>query len=146
MAQEMYKHDALLHLLWAIAQADTTLGDDLYSGVSSLEDIYYEKVAKAEGITIDFSDLAAKRKELGYDQERIISEALKATNGCGREWRTKVYGYMVRMSLESHEGSLNSEGEKTKISDKEYALYSRARKYFGLTEDEDDRIWSLTKA
>ena len=42
--QEMYKHDALLHLLWIVASANTTTDDEKYGAVSSVEDEYYEKV------------------------------------------------------------------------------------------------------
>ena len=145
MAQEMYKHDAFLHLLWALAEADYDNLDDLYSGVSSLEDEYYEKIKNAEGITISFSDMAAKRKELGYDKERIINEALKATNGCGREWRTKVYGYMWRMALKSWEGEFYDDWSKAKVSTNEHALIKQAGSYFGITEAEDDKCIELTK-
>jgi hypothetical protein len=42
--QEMYKHDALLHLMWIVASANTTTDDEKYGAVSSVEDEYYEKV------------------------------------------------------------------------------------------------------
>ena len=145
MAQEMYKHDAFLHLLWALAEADTDKDDNLYDGVSSLEDEYYEKIKNAEDITISFSDMAAKRKELGYDRERIINEALKATNGCGREWRAKVYGYMWRMALKSWEGEFYDDWSANNVSKNEYALIKQARSYFRITEDEDDKCIELTK-
>jgi hypothetical protein len=140
MAQEMYKHDALLHLLWEVAIADFT-DDDL---VTSIEDEYYEKVKKAEGITISFTEINDKRKELMPEigSDGIINEALKATNGCGREWRTKVYGYMWRMALKS--GGDVSIGE-TNVTSNEYALIKKAGKYFGITEEEVDKAIELTR-
>lgn len=147
MAQEMYKHDALLHLLWSVACADSTSDDEKYGAVSTAEDEYYEKVKKAEGINISFEEIADKRKALrkSIGSEGIINEALKATNGCGREWRTKVYGYMWRMALKSWEGEYYSDGDKAKVSDNEYAIIKRARAYFGITEEEDDKAIELTK-
>jgi hypothetical protein len=147
MSQEMYKHDALLHLLWSIASADSTSDDEKYGSVSSVEDEYYEKVKKAEGINISFGEISDKRSALrkSIGSEGIINEALKATNGCGREWRTKVYGYMWRMALKSWEGEYYSDGDKSKVSDNEYAIIKRARAYFGITEEEDDKCIKLTK-
>ena len=103
--QEMQKHDALLHLLWIVASANTTTDDEKYGAVSSVEDEYYEKVKKAEGINISFSEIRDKRSLLreSIGTNGILNEALKATNGCGREWQTKVYGYMWRMALKSWE-------------------------------------------
>ena len=147
MAQEMYKHDALLHLLWAMAKADATLDDEKYVAVSSAEDDYYEKVRDAEGIDISFSEIADKRKALRntIGSEGIINEALKATNGCSREWRTRVYGYMWRMALKSWEGEYYSDGDKRKVSVNEKALINKARDYFGISEEEDDKCIELTK-
>jgi hypothetical protein len=144
MAQEMYKHDALLHLLWSVASADATSDDEKYGAVSNAEDEYYEKVKKAEGINISFGEIADKRKALrnSIGSEGIINEALKATNGCGREWRTKVYGYMWRMALKSGEHA--SVGE-TNVSPREYAILKKAKAYFGITEEEDAKCISLTK-
>jgi len=146
MAQEMYKHDALLHLLWAVAQADTTSDDQKYGNtVSSLEDEYYEKVKKAEGIDISFTEIAEKRKALkdsiGYDG--IINEALKATNGCGKEWKAKVIVYMIMMSNRSWGGDYTVNGEKINISDSEFEFITKARKCFGLTEEEEKKGWNL---
>lgn len=145
MAQEMYKHDALLHLLWAVAQADTTSDDQKYGNtVSSLEDEYYEKVKKAEGIDISFSEIADKRaalrKTIGSDG--IINEALKATNGCSKEWKAKVIVYMIMMSNKSW-GGRYLDGEKLNISESESAIYNRAREVFGLTEEEEEKGWDL---
>lgn len=147
MAQEMYKHDALLHLLWAMAKADSTSGDEKYGAVSSAEDEYYEKVKKAEGIDISFKEIREKRVALreSIGDEGIINEALKATNGCSREWRTKVYGYLWRMALKSWEGEYYSDGDKRDVSANEKALINKAREYFGITEEEDNNCIKLTK-
>ena len=147
MAQEMYKHDALLHLLWAVASADATSDDEKYGAVSSAEDDYYEKVKAAEGINISFGEIADKREALRdtIGSEGIINEALKATNGCSREWRTRVYGYMWRMALKSWEGQYYDDGDKRKVSVNERALINKARDYFGITEEEDDKCIELTK-
>jgi hypothetical protein len=135
MAQEMYKHDALLHLLWAVAIADRTPDDEKYGAVSSAEDEYYEKIRKDEGINISFGEIADKREALikSIGAEGIINEALKATNGCSREWRIKVLGYMMGMSFKSKE--VQDNGMKTQ-SRKESAIIERAGEYFGLTMDE----------
>ena len=140
MAQEMYKHDALLHLLWQVAISDYT-GSDL---VADIEDEYYEKVKKAEGITISFSEINDKMNELlpEIGKDGIINEALKATNGCGREWRTKVYGYMWRMAIKSGD---YDEFTGSNVTTNEYALIKKAGKYFGITEDEDDKAMELTR-
>lgn len=147
MAQEMYKHDALLHLLWAVASADATSDDEKYGAVSSAEDDYYEKVKAAEGINISFGEISDKREALRdtIGSEGIINEALKATNGCSREWRTKVYGYMWLMALKSWEGEYYSDGDQRKVSVNEKALINKARDYFGITEEEDDKCIELTK-
>ena len=143
----MFKNDALLHLLWSVASADSTSDDEKYGAVSSVEDEYYEKVKKAEGIDISFTEIADKRaalrKTIGSDG--IINEALKATNGCGREWKTKVYGYMWRMALKSWEGEYFSDGDKSEVSDNEYTIINRARAFFEITEEEDDKCIKLTK-
>ena len=141
----MYKHDALLHLLWAVAQADTTSDDQKYGNtVSSLEDEYYEKVKKAEGIDISFSEIADKRaalrKTIGSDG--IINEALKATNGCSKEWKAKVIVYMIMMSNKSW-GGRYLDGENLNISESESAIYNRAREVVGLTEEEEEKGWDL---
>ena len=140
MAQEMYKHDALLHLLWQVAISDYT-GSDL---VADIEDEYYEKVKKAEGITISFSEINDKMNELlpEIGKDGIINEALKATNGCGREWRTKVYGYMWRMALKSGD---YDKFTGSNVTTNEYALIKKAEKYFGITEDEADKAMELTR-
>lgn len=143
MAQEMYKHDALLHLLWAMAVVDGKKdANGEWELVTDDEDEYYEKVKKAEGITISFSEINDKLKKLVpvIGKDGVINEALKATNGCSREWRTKVYGYMWRMALKSNEGHQDN----SNCSDNEYALIKKARDYFELTEEEDDRAIDLT--
>ena len=141
--QEMYKHDALLHLLWSVAQADSTSDDEKYGAVSSIEDEYYEKVKKAEGINISFTEIADKRAALRktIGSEGIINEAIKATNGCSKEWKAKVIVYMIRMACKSWEGRYKSDGEKLEISENEYAIYNRAREVFGLTEEEEAKGW-----
>lgn len=147
MAQEMYKNDALLHLLWSVATADSTIDDEKYGAVSSLEDEYYEKVKKVEGIKITFGEIADKREVLrnNIGTIGIINEALKATNGCGREWRVKVYGYMWRMALKSWEGQYYSDGDPRQVSKNEKAIIDKAREYFGITKEEDENCISLTK-
>jgi hypothetical protein len=147
MAQEMYKHDALLHLLWAVAKADSTEGDELYGAVSTAEDAYYEKVKKAEGIDISFTEIKEKRRKLIAEigNDGIIEEALKATNGCSREWRTKVYGYLWLMALKSWEGQFYKDGDKRKVSVNEKAIINRAKEYFGITEEEDSKCIELAK-
>ena len=69
MAQEMSKHEALLHLLWAVSQADSTSDDEKFGATSSIEDEYYEKVKKAEGIDISFDVINEK-----LDGVPILSE------------------------------------------------------------------------
>jgi hypothetical protein len=148
MAQEMYKHDALLHLLWAVAKADSDSEDEKYGAVSSIEDAFYEKVKKAEGIDISFEVITDKRKELRktIGSDGIIKEALKATNGCSKEWKAKVIVYMIKMANKSWEGRYTSEGDKLKISANESAIYNRAREVFRLTDEEEKKGWDLVKA
>ena len=146
MAQEMYKHDALLHLLWAVAAADSIAKGELGEAwVTSSEYEFYEKVRKAEGIDIDLDVIYAKRNKLSAElgDDGLFNEALKATNGCGREWKTKVYGYMWRMANRSWEGEMWSDGKKT-ISEKEFPLLQKAAKYFGVNE-ELDKALALTQ-
>ena len=147
MAQEMYKHDALMHLVYIVAKADAPITNEWSSEVSNEEIEYFDKIKKAEGISLDFSDFIDKRISLGKKDgwDSILEEALKATNGCGRAWRTKVYGYMWRMALKSWEGEYSSGGDKSKVSDNEYAIIKRARNYFKITDEEDDKAIALTK-
>ena len=113
--------------MWAVAQADSTSDDEKFGATSSIEDEYYEKVKKAEGIDISFDVINEKLEKLvpKIGRDGIINGALKATNGCGREWRTKVYGYMWMMALKSWEGEYHSDGDKSKVSDNEYALIEK---------------------
>jgi hypothetical protein len=129
MAQEMYKHDALLHLVWTVAVADGAPGTE--KNVTPEEDSYLDTVRKQEGIKIDWDDFNAKRKSLDYNRERIIDEACKALRGCGKDWKIKCIGYMQRMGWVSQEDDLENN-----MSDKEWALVLRAQKELGLTDDE----------
>ena len=147
MAQEMYKHDALLHLMECIADASPSRHDKWAANMSNAERDYFKKIQKAEGIELDYSVFLDKRIILleKNGRDSIFTEALKATNGCGREWRTKAYGYMWRMALKSWDGQYYSDGDKRDVSKEEKALINRAREYFGITEEEDDKCISLTK-
>ena len=49
------------------------------------------------------------------------------------------------MALESWEGQYYSDGDKSTVSKNEYALIDRAREYFGITQEEDDKCIELTK-
>lgn len=147
MAQEMHKHDALLHLLETVADASHSKDDEWVANTSNAERDYFKKVQKAEGIVLDYSDFIDKRIELinkkGVDS--ILLEALKATNGCGHEWRVKAYGYMWRMALKSWDGRYYSDGERRDVSEEEQAIIEKARDYFGITKEEDDKCIELTK-
>jgi len=147
MAQEMYKHDALLHLVYAIAKADEPITNVWVNEVSEEEYEYFEKIRKAEGIEINFSDFIDKRTSLRkkYGSDSIIEEALKATNGCGKEWKIKAVIYMTRMACRSWEGRYDSDGDKLDISTNEYAMYNKAKEYFRLTDEEVEKGWELTK-
>lgn len=150
MAQEMLKNEALLNLVYCIANADKPIYDsEVWSNQVSNEEIeYFDKITKAENIEISFSDFIDKRIELinkyGYDS--IFEEALKATNKCGREWRVKAYGYMWRMALKTWEdGDYFDNGKQDKTSDNEYSLIKKAKEYFEITDEEDDKAINLTK-
>jgi hypothetical protein len=150
MAQEMLKNEALLNLVYCIANADKPIYDsEVWSNKVSNEEIeYFDKITKAENIEITFSDFIDKRIELinkyGYDS--IFEEALKATNKCGREWRVKAYGYMWRMALKTWEdGDYFDNGKQDKTSDNEYSLIKKAKEYFEITDEEDDKAIHLTK-
>jgi fructose-specific phosphotransferase system component IIB len=136
MAQEMYKHDALLHLVWTIAVADGAPGAE--KNVTPEEDSYLDTVRKQEGIKIDWDDFNAKRKSLNYNRERIIDEACKALRGCGKDWKIKCLGYMQRMAWVSQEDDLENN-----MSDKEWSLVLRAQKELGLTDDERKNAYQL---
>lgn len=150
MAQEMLKNEALLNLVYSVAKADEPIySSEIFSNELSNEEIeYFDKIAKAEDIQIPFSDFIDKRRELinkyGYDS--IFEEALKATNKCGREWRVKTYGYMWRMALKTWEdGDYLDNGKQDKTSDNEYKLIKKAKEYFKITDEEDDKAIHLTK-
>ena len=147
MAQAMYKHEALLNLIWCVADADKSESDEWVGEVSNAEYEYFEAIKAAEGIEIEFDAFIDKRMAIreAKNSEAIFEEALKATNGCGREWRTKAYGYMWRMAIKSWEGRIFEDGQKREVSVNEMALLDQAREYFGLTEEEDSKSISLTK-
>ena len=146
MAQQMYKNDALLHLVWTVATCSKERGKE--RSATPEEDAYLELIRKTENITIDWSDFNAKRKFLGWNSEVIIDEACKALRGCGKEWRIKCVGYMKRMAWTSWEDAYIDDSpnhqdafresflEKQNISDAEWKLILRAQKELGLTNDE----------
>lgn len=147
MAQKMYKHEALIHLVYCVAFADKSDSDVWSNHITNAEFDYFNKIMDAEGIELDFSEFIDKRIALraaGGD-ESIFDEALKATNGCARAWRVKAYGYMWRMALKSWEGRLYDDGEKREVSVNEKALLDKALNYFGITEAEDEQSIDLTK-
>ena len=147
MAQEMYKHDALLHLVWAIAQADEPEENVWVGKISDEEYDFFRKIRRDEGIEINFSDFIDKRSNLQrkYGNDSVVQEALKATNGCGRKWRVKVYGYMWRMAMNSWEGERYSDGTRDTITDAEMVIIEKARNYFKITEEEDDECLDLSR-
>jgi hypothetical protein len=128
MAQEMYKNDATLHLIWCVAIADkVTNGDNLYT---TEEDQFMNRINSLENINMIWSDFNAKRNALG-SKEKIIEEACKALRGCGKEWKIKTIGYMIRMAQISRENDLTNN-----ISDKEWQLILGVSKSLGLTDEE----------
>ena len=129
MAQEMYKNDALLHLVWSVATCDQKDGAD--SSVTPEEDKYLDIIRSKEGINIDWADFNAKRKSLGSDRKVINHEACKALRGCGEDWKIKCLGYMKKMAWISQENDLENN-----IGDKEWELILHAQKELGLTDDE----------
>ena len=133
MAQEMYKHDAMLHLVWCVALADKMSGEEKF--ITPEENSYINTIRDTEGINIDWDDFSAKRQQLDYDKERIIDEACKALRGCGRDWKIKCLGYMQRMGWVSNEGGYKDDAEQN-ISEKEWELILRAQRELGLTSDE----------
>ena len=62
MAQQMYKNDALLHLVWTVATCSKERGEE--RSVTPEEDAYLNLIRETENITINWSDFNAKRKEL----------------------------------------------------------------------------------
>ena len=147
MAQAMYKHEALLNLIWCVADADKSESDEWVGEVSNAEYEYFEAIKAAEGIEIEFDAFIDKRMAIreAKNSEAIFEEALKATNGCGREWRTKAYGYMWRMALKSWEGQYSTTGNERYVSVNEKALLDQACEYFGITPNEDEQCINLTK-
>jgi hypothetical protein len=139
MSQEMYKHDALLHLVWCVATGDQAVEKD--QSVTPEEDSYLDTVRKAEGININWDDFNAKRKSLDYNREKIIDEACKAIRGCGKDWKIKTLGYMKNMGWVSQEDDLENN-----MSDKEWSLILRAQKELGLSdEDRENSSQKLPK-
>ena len=146
MAQQMYKNDALLHLVWVVATCSKERGAE--SNITPEEDAYLDMIRETENITINWSDFNAKRKELGWKTDVIIDEACKALRGCGKEWKIKCVGYMKRMAWVSWEDAYidddpgfqdayrSSMLEKQNISDAEWKLILRAQQELGLTDDE----------
>jgi hypothetical protein len=147
MAQAMYKHEALLNLIWCVADADKSASDEWVGEVSNAEINYFNAIKAAEGIEIEYDAFMDKRFEimLHMDLDAVFIEALKATNGCAREWRVKAYGYMWRMALKSWEGQYSTTGNERYVSVNEKALLDQAREYFGITPNEDEQCISLTK-
>ena len=129
MAQAMYKNDAMLHLVWLVATGNGAPGDE--NKVAPEENSYINRVRELEGINIDWEVFSAKRKELGFDRERIIQEACKALRGCGKDWRIKTVGYMHRMGWTAREDDPNN-----KLSDIEFNLILKVQKELGLTDEE----------
>jgi hypothetical protein len=56
--------------------------------------------------------------------------------GCGKDWKIKSLGYMIRMAFVSHENDLENN-----MSDKEWELVLRAQRELGLTDDERNNSW-----
>lgn len=134
--QEMYKHDALLHILWSLAQINIKAGEvSEYGKATEEENSYINLVRKNENINIDWNAFGAKRESLGRNSERIIDEACKALNGCGKDWKIKTLGYMQRMAWVSNEGGYKDDLEQN-ISEKEWNLILRAQEALGLTAEE----------
>ena len=125
----MYKLDALLHLVWSVATCDKKDGTD--PSVTPEEDRYHDIIRSTEGIKIHWDDFNAKRKSLGYDREVINHEACKALRGCGKEWKIKCLGYMIKMAWISQENDLDNN-----IGDNEWELILHAQKELGLTDGE----------
>jgi hypothetical protein len=133
--QEMYKYDAMLHLVWSVAQEDETFSlkhsGQGWKAVTKEEDAYLDLIRAEENIDINWTDFNAKRVELGHNRELIIDEACKALRGCGKEWKIKCLGYMRRMAWISQENDLENN-----MSDKEFQLVLRAQRELGLTDNE----------
>ena len=125
----MYKHDAMLHLVWIIAIAD--ISPDEEHSYTSEENSYLDSIREVEKISLSWSDFNAKRKELGYNRELIIDEACKALRGCGKAWKMKCLGYMLLMAWVSKEDDLENN-----MSDKEWRLIKLVQRELGLTNEE----------
>ena len=139
--QEMYKHDALLHILWSLAQVNIKVGGvSEFGNATPEENSYINLVRENENINIDWEDFGAKRISLGSDSERIIDEACKALRGCGKDWKIKTLGYMYRMAWVSNEGGYKDDLEQN-VSEKEWALILRAQEALGLTADERENSY-----
>ena len=85
MAQEMYKHDAMLHLVWTVAQSGETTTVTLGEKIHKRKKIHTLTI-NTEGIAIDWDDFNAKRRHL-RSKEVIIDEACKAIRIAGEEWK-----------------------------------------------------------
>ena len=72
MAQQMYKNDALLHLVWTVATCSKERGAE--KSVTPEEDTYLDLIRKTENITIDWDGFNAKRKELGWKPETSFEQ------------------------------------------------------------------------
>ena len=132
----MYKHDALLHLLWSLAQVNIKTGEvSEFDEATSEENSYINSVRANENIIIDWKDFGAKRISLGSDDEKIIDEACKALRGCGKDWKIKTIGYMYRMACVSNEGGFGDDLEQN-VSEKEWNLILRVNEALGLTIEE----------
>lgn len=140
MAQEMYKHDAMLHLVWTVALSEEAEGEIFGEKITEGENSYLNTIRQFEGITIDWNDFNAKRQHLGHDKEVIIDEACKAVRGCGKEWKIKCIGYMQLMAWVERESMAyaNDAYWFKRMGDKEWDLILRAQRELRLTDEERD--------
>ena len=138
MEQEMYKHDAMLHLIWSVAIADKVTGAE--NGYTTDENEFMNKINSIEDINMNWSDFNEKQASLST-RDSIINEACKALRGCGKEWKIRTVGYMIRMAQISREDELTNN-----ISDKEWRLIMDVAKLLGLSDDERNNSYqSLPK-
>ena len=126
--QEMYKQDAMLHIVWVMAVVDRKEGAEKWA--TPEENSYLDAIRKVENINISWAEFNAKRKELGSG-EKIIDEACKALRGCGKDWKMKTLGYMQRMAWVSQEDDLENN-----MSDKEWSMVLRVQNALGLSDDD----------
>ncbi len=126
--QEMYKQDAMLHIVWVMAVEDRKEGAEKWA--TPEENSYLDAIRKVENIDISWAEFNAKRKELGSG-EKIIDEACKALRGCGKDWKMKTLGYMQRMAWVSQEDDLENN-----MSDKEWSMVLRVQNALGLSDDD----------